>query len=391
MFQSNLWCYLWDLADEGVDEALDRIQSNLGASGISVATCYHSVVQLRPHEEVRPRVFRSGGGVWFQPEPSHYADTRLKPVAAGWLRSRNPLKQVGEKCRERGLTLNSWTVCCHSSMTVARFPEMACKNVFGDAEATWLCPANADVQAYLRGVAADLSHNYPIDTIELESPHWAGSMHVHEHEKTGPPLRGSVRELLSLCFCESCRQEAGKAGVDVEHVARGVADVLNGFLKTETPVDPIEELAGKHDDLAKFLEWRTRTIERLIGSIKKACQCRLLAYGTDRSPATGYDAGRVRSQVDALMGFAYSPEVSVVEAACKELQDLLGTRREAMAIGLNATHPSSPNAQAIVRTATRAAELGIRQANIYNYGLLTDERLTWVRQAIRSARRAAEG
>lgn len=26
MFQTNMWCYLWDLVDEGIDEVLNRLQ-----------------------------------------------------------------------------------------------------------------------------------------------------------------------------------------------------------------------------------------------------------------------------------------------------------------------------------------------------------------------------
>ena len=73
MFRTNLWCYLWDLIDEGSDAALDRIQGDIGASGISIATSYHSIAQLRPHAGVLPRVFQSAGGIWFQPESSHYS------------------------------------------------------------------------------------------------------------------------------------------------------------------------------------------------------------------------------------------------------------------------------------------------------------------------------
>ena len=59
MFQTNVWCYLWDLVDEGIDGVLDRLKGEAGATGISVATSYYSVDQLRPHAGMLPRTFRS--------------------------------------------------------------------------------------------------------------------------------------------------------------------------------------------------------------------------------------------------------------------------------------------------------------------------------------------
>ena len=78
MFQTNLWCYLWDLVDEGIDPVLDRLQGEAGATGVSVATCYHSVDQLRPHPGISPRTFRSAGGAQFQPASDRYAATRIR-------------------------------------------------------------------------------------------------------------------------------------------------------------------------------------------------------------------------------------------------------------------------------------------------------------------------
>ena len=43
MFNANLWCYVWDLEDEGIDRVVDRLHGEVGATGVSVATSYHSV------------------------------------------------------------------------------------------------------------------------------------------------------------------------------------------------------------------------------------------------------------------------------------------------------------------------------------------------------------
>jgi hypothetical protein len=387
MFRTNLWCYLWDLADEGVDAALDRIQGVVGASGISVATSYHSVSQLRPREGVSPREFHSPGGVWFQPESSHYSASRLKPVVGGWLRSRNPLKQIAEGCVQRGLDLRSWTVCCHSSLLAGRHPEYACKNVFGDANPTWLCPANPDVAGYLRGLVSDLSNNYAFDTIELEAPTWPEPLHGHGHEKVGT-LPGPVeRFLLGLCFCESCRQFAAKAEVDVEAASRRAKVALESFFKTDETVQAgTGEFVGEHAGLSDYVAWRYSITDQLILSLKQACRCRLLTYDPGSRIESGMDWFRSGRHVDGQMGLAYSDRPEAVDLAHRAFQES-DPGSGVFEIGLNATDSYTPDGPTLVRHLTRAAELGIPSANIYNYGLLSETRLNWVHQAIRSARR----
>src|SRR5690606_2405053 len=69
-FQTNLSSYLWDLVDEGIDEALDRIQGQTGVTGLAVDVHCPPVQQIRPHAGVAPRTFRTHGGAQFQPDPA---------------------------------------------------------------------------------------------------------------------------------------------------------------------------------------------------------------------------------------------------------------------------------------------------------------------------------
>ena len=45
---STLWAYLWDLVDDGLEDAVRRCRNEIGLDALSVATAYHSVQQLRP-------------------------------------------------------------------------------------------------------------------------------------------------------------------------------------------------------------------------------------------------------------------------------------------------------------------------------------------------------
>jgi len=399
MFRANLWCYLWDLVDEGIDTALDIMQGQLGATGLSVATSYHSVEQLRPHAGVSPRIFRCEGGLNFQPASARYAATRLKPVVASWLGKRNPLERLASACQQRRMELRGWTVCCHSSLLVRRYPQMACKDVFGSINPTWLCPANPDVAEYLKALVADLSENYPFDAIELESATFDPARHAHMHRKAGLVAGPAEQLLLGLCFCESCRQQADRAGVDVTAVARSVHVRLERWLETGRPVaGSMGELLESDALLREMLDWRTEVVGRLVASLRAASRSKLVIYRMGDAWSAGADWRRLFSaegrddgdrQADALMILCYKPDVPGVEAAVADAVAITGGV-EFVELGFDASPPATPDAPKLVRDLSRAAELGIGSVNIYHYGLIPPGRFAWVRQAIRAGRRVAE-
>ena len=74
----SLWTYPWDVAEDGVNEALATIRDVAGCNGVSLAAAYHNLTQLRPHSR-GPKIYLGEGGVaYFKTDPSKYG--RIKPV-----------------------------------------------------------------------------------------------------------------------------------------------------------------------------------------------------------------------------------------------------------------------------------------------------------------------
>ncbi len=390
MFHTNFWCYVWDLEDEGIDAVLDRLHGEVGATGISVATCYHSVDHLRPHAGVSPRVYRSDAAVYFQPEAKRYAATRLKPVVAPRIKSRNPLARIAEACDRRGMQLRSWTVLCHDSSLVARYDgAFGVKNVFGDLDATALCPANPDVREYLRALVADLSENYALQAVELESPLFPEAPHYHRHEKIGIRFGSVDGFLLGLCFCESCRQSAQGAGVDVDAAARSVRVRLEKTFQTgRSPEQSVAELLDEDEPLRAFSRWRVDSMTELIASLEATCKASLVMYEFGDLHVTGGDARALAPHVDAFLGLCYSPRVEDVEPAVRRFREVKPDAA-GVELGFHAFPPNCPDAPTLVSQFTRAAELGVRSANVYHHGIMPEANFDWVRQAVRAAGRAA--
>lgn len=169
------------------------------------------------------------------------------------------------------MSLHSWTVGLHNSYLCRQHPDCAQRNIFGDDSATSLCPSNPHVQKYLVGMLGDLTTNYPIVRVELESFAFEGFPHFHSHEKIGIQFGETDRFLLGLCFCRCCQGVARKWGVDVKAAERLVGNILRrAFESGETTRTPLEEFVDKAKALQPYLAARERTIRSLMADLRKA-------------------------------------------------------------------------------------------------------------------------
>ena len=389
MFNANLWCYVWDLEDEGIDHVVDRLHGEVGATGVSVATSYHSVEHWRVHAGVTPRIYRADGAVYFQPDAKRYAATRLRPIVAPAIKSRNPLARIADACARRHMHLRSWTVGAHNSALVARHKEMAVRNVFDDMNPTWLCPANPDVREYFRALIGDLSANYPLDAIELESFLFPAATHAHRHEKIGIEFGPADQFLLTLCFCPSCRQAASAADVDVDAAARSTKVRLEATFKAGrgSELSP-DELLAEDEPIRQLDRWRTDSMTALIAALAKAGTVPLVLYDFGALSTMGGDLAALAPHADRYLGLCYTTEIDAINRTVKRLRAVKADPA-AVERGFHTFAPVCPDAPTLVRQLTRAAELGVRSVNLYNYGIMPETNLDWVRQAIRAAARIA--
>ncbi|MBN1345790.1 MAG: hypothetical protein JXQ73_24070 [Phycisphaerae bacterium] len=392
MFTAYMWVYPWDLVDEGIEEALDRIQE-MGASGICLATVYHSIEHLRMHEALagRPRTYRHSGAAYFQPDAAKYAGTRIHPIVAEWPESGNPLADIAEACAARGIGLRSWTVCCHNSEMVRRRPETAVRTIFGDINPTWMCPLNPDVGEYLRALVEDLSSNYPFEAVELESPAFNAARHYHTHAKMGLEPGPLERFLLSLCFCESCRQRARDADVDIDQVVGVVQGQLETWFAEARPSDvPIDALLDRKPSVRRFVQWRTHCVSEVIRGMKSTCRCELILYAESDVAGSGLDLAEVSGDISGAVGTCYSKTGPVgtesIERTARWLGQALGGLDRA-SIGLMTYPPAAPDGPSLARQVHRVADLGAGTVHLYHYGIMPDVCLTWTRQALRKPRR----
>jgi hypothetical protein len=381
MLRSLLTIYPWDLIDEGVEVVLDRLHGEVGITGLSLWVAAPPITQLRVHD-VEPRVFRTRGGLFFQPSDEHYSGTRCKPILSGWLKGRNPLAKAAEDCAERAIELRAIISASATGRIAQRHPEMACKNVYGAESHSSVCPANPDVQAYLCGLAADLSSSYSLAALTVADFRLAWQEAWEADLRMAASLGNVERLLLGTCFCESCHQKAAVAGVDVPSVGRSVKLVLERCLEGSAgPRQDLGALLADNEPLAAYFRWRTDELSTLLRRMKAACRCELLLARTLKAPEReqleGFDLGIPDGVVTRLEAPNQIESVSTSGGRRSELW-------------LPASFAVGPHVAELVGLLDQAVKLGFSAAEIDNYGVLPESALTPVKQTIRFARRSAD-
>ncbi|MCB1487311.1 MAG: hypothetical protein KDJ88_07620, partial [Bauldia sp.] len=159
-----MYAYAWDLAERDLGAVADEVRG-LGLDTITLATSYHAGKFLRPRGKTGKVYFPEDGTAYYRPDPSRYA--ALKPVENSLLATRDILAEL---CALDSVATNAWLVLTHNSRLGMLHPESCVRNAFGDRLIYNLCPSAPEVRAYAVALCTDVTENYPVVGISLETP-----------------------------------------------------------------------------------------------------------------------------------------------------------------------------------------------------------------------------
>jgi len=372
---ASIWTYPWDLLDEGVEPALDRIQA-AGLTGIALAAGYHAGVLLLPHNPRSTVRVLEDGVLYFRPRPGGFGGCALQPRLSVLTDRVDPLELACAAAGRRGLTVTAWTVCCHNSRLAEAHPELSCRNAFGDPVSHALCPGREEVRTYLARLAAELDR-YPLASLQLESCGWMGFPHGAHHEKIRVGLSPLSRRLMGLCFCDGCMERARAEGIDIDGVRRRTVEYLRAAFDGRTdPAAPggrgaaSARIAG----LAAFLELRDRIEGEAVARVKEASRHPLsVIVGPDGNP-------RVLSLADEAVACVYEEDPADVEAGVRAARAAVGP--VPLAVGLDATPLRSPDMRNLKAKTAAARDAGADSLFFYNYGLMPLAWMAWLMEAL---------
>ncbi len=384
----SIYTYAWDLAERGLEESFDEFRG-LGLNTVTVAGSYHAGKFLRPNS-ASPVYFPEDGTIYFRHDQSRYG--RIKPLPNSMTTSHDIL---AEMCGRSELAVNVWLVLLHNTALGSRHPEDTVQNAFGDRYIYNLCPSSPHARKYARGLAADVTANYGIAGISMESPGYAPFLHGFHHEFNLVQSNRWLENLLGLCFCQHCRAGAAAEGIDAGRLQSQVRNSISSYLSSEIdyPLDMAESFwladVATDGELAAFMAWRCSVVASLVSEIRSlvpdsaaVAVIPSVARPTANAWYEGSDLPALRKAAGTLEICLYEPSSQRAIADLADVRRRLGGPEGLRCI----VRPSAPdlNSAAEVKVVVDAiARAGAEGVSFYNWGFLRRHNLRFVAEALR--------
>ena len=378
--RTTTYCYPWDLARLGVARVLGEIAGH-GFQAIDLAATYHPIDALSPRGGLN--LFSDArGAVYFPARADRYG--RIKPrihtseIARVWPEAAD----VGARI---GLGLNSWTITLFQPWIRDAHPDCARVLPWGDSSGSGVCAANPDVSAYVAELCADLSDQCGVDLVRLEGVF----SHTFDLDWLRPrtlvPVPQLARTLSNLCFCNSCKARGTGAGLDVEALQARVVKAIEAEIAGEAGSEARLSTLTADTELMAFTESHVvasielvRAVRARLGSdAQVSCNVAtpyraLLGETRDDALLSGYISAITQVDLNVLNA-AGNPLITALNAAIdrpRPLSALYVTIHNPTVTGGAQTAEFGPDR--MLPNLQAAADLGVREFSLYNFGLLPD-------------------
>lgn len=372
--------FVWDLADEGIDEVLGRLHDS-GVNGLHLALAYHGGRFYCPHNPKHGIIHAPDGALYFQPMLSCYEG--IRPFAHPQYGSGAFVGRVREAMRDYGMNFTAWLVLFNNRTLSIRHPDCVMLNALGDRLEGALCPSNPAVRTYAQVLVEDLAHRLEVDAIELEDFAFCS----HEAYKgavwQGVPIGPNLGYLLSLCFCEHCRRRAEEANIEVDdlihHVERMITSGMMGDLTDRRIGD---EISDPYHPLGRYASVRGETITTLLDELEDAAHgsdaalCPVLSEEPDESWRWGIELNALRQrQMHPTLATAHT--LTGIPAFVERYAEVLQLGRN-LAVDLNLYSFRVEEEPSLFAAVEACGQAGIDRFIFSHYGLAPLYMLDWI-------------
>ena len=400
--------YPWDIHDEGIENILDNLQNYAGNNAAyMLALMHHEKRPLHanyyPHNPVRKRYLAEDSRVYFTVHQEMYKNSRIKPLPSDrdFLKGTDWLDIFTKALRKRGMRTGA--EISHTPLDSVRgsteFADCIQRDVYGNAPEygrftyQQLCWNSADAREYVCSIARDLATHYDLDLIQtcsfLYSP---GRLDLH-------PFLGVA---LGGCFCDNCKKEATKQGLDFDAMKQAVkswADLLVG--QELINIEDRLMLAQGNSTSTMFLledplfyQWLkfrcdsvTRYFKELYGAIKDANKNVMFRFNTcwEEQELIGQNLKAIAPYVDEIRMMDYSEQTGSDELVSRKGLWLANVRRQVgedkpIIAGIAPRHKATPE---LIKKAIKIVALGGADGLSYGfYDGASIENLTAIREAM---------
>lgn len=390
-FVGALYAYPWDLTDEGVNDALDRIVDLTACTEILLTPSYHVSNYFLPHNPNGPIRFGENGAVFFAPQMHRYEETAIKPRVSVSAAAPDYFERIVDAIRRKGLVFSAWNVYFFNHYLSEEYPQFAKHDLFGTPYLGQISPSSKDAQEFAIALTREIMDRFQPHAVRIE----ALQRQMWRHGMLKNKIQGDISErcqfLLGLCFNPASMQNAEEAGIDAERLR---AD-MKAWIRPRLARIPTEEdmLPADSDWIADAFQGRlrqyvdvlnahtTRLWLRVAEIVKQGggkVQMDYLADGV-RTDVYGLEP-RINRRIDRLTA-ALPSDPDAAKSRMREYLHMIAPDGEVFVpLGPgNVTEPSG-----LVERAKAAAGAGAAGALYYNYGLLREQQLEFVGQAVRA-------
>lgn len=413
--------YAWDVADEGIDNALDVLSSRAGVNSAYLVGLMHKEkrplhARFYPHNPVRKYYLPEDSRVYWKPTAAHYTGRIApQPSERDFLKDTDWLQVTIDGARARGMRTG-----CEISHTVidaalarSEFPDVLQRDIdgsfvgayeAGENERALPCLNHPEVQQYLIGLFTDLATNYDLDFVQTCLVAFGAG---NDDPTAGPKGAGRWQNMLAVatggCFCSECERKARAEGLDweavrseVSHLARlhrrqGLAELHERHLLDESSVSE-GTFWLENEAFAAWMHFRKRSVTELFRLVRealdgtgRAVEFRLNTYMTVPERA-GLDFVSAFRHVDSVRESDYSDQLGTPEGVAIKRAKLMKVRRalrddQKLIAALGVRPHATP--ETLIASVKAAVDAGADGLSLGHYDGATMERLDAVREGVR--------
>jgi hypothetical protein len=351
--------YPWNLADEGIERILDKLEEMTGCNSVYlVALMHHEKRPLTdyyfPHNPARKTYFPEDSRAYYRPDPKFYGRIKPRTSDRDFLKGVDWPRVLIEAARKRGM--KTGLELSHTPLDVERsrgeFSDCIQRDIYGKPFGQELCLNNPDVQEYVAGIFCDFTANYDVDYVQTCLRNFDAGPSVavaypntRRRDFAGHDAGRVLLTTLGACFCESCAGAAREAGIDFDKIKatlKPIADSIahssleqaheNSLLLAsstspttillETP-EMFQWLQFRRDSLTRCY----RNIHERAHQIRSSIDVRLNTSNRENLELYGVDFRSLRPHLDSIRSSNYDEQSGEISRLEHKRAWLLSVRR----------------------------------------------------------------
>lgn len=389
-FLSSLYTYPWDLTDEGLDRSLDRIAARVRCSEVMITPSYHVATYFLPHNPRRTIYYGDDGAVYFHPQNERYANTAIRPRVSDVVSRPDYFERIAEGVHKRGLKLGAWIVYFFNHYLARTYPQFAKVDALGNHYLGQLSATPRDVHEYVVALTSEIVERFKPAAVHVESLSRLPWTYGFRNAKVLTPISPRCEFLLGVCFNPASVANANAEGMDAERFKQRVAQWLRPRL-ARLPTDEDAEFATE--------DWIGSAFEGELQRYLDACRKNTTNLWLRVAEVIHRGGAKVQSGLASARSL---PQSDLDPSSNRQLDrvttgpltgDDRGRRnvreiREQIADGgivLASLQPGGfVKAAPLVEQVHAAAASGAGGCTFYNYGLLREQQLDFIGQALDS-------